>query len=66
MKLINISSDTFLKMVIYIEKQSGDEILHDDFYGDPTCGLIGKTNEGAIIAGALIKLCLQPPEKDVH
>lgn len=34
-----------------IEKRSGHEIIHDGFYGDPTCGLIGKSNEWAVIAG---------------
>ncbi len=34
-----------------IEKQSGKELLFDDFYGDPTCGLISLNNDWAIIAG---------------
>jgi hypothetical protein len=34
-----------------IDKRNGQEILHDDFYGDPTCGLIGRSDEWAIIAG---------------
>src|SRR5690606_36143473 len=34
-----------------IEKSSGKELLFDDFYGDPTCGLISKKNDWAIIAG---------------
>jgi len=42
----HIFEDSYL-----IEKKSGKEILYDDFYGDPTCGLISKTNEWAIIAG---------------
>jgi len=39
-----------------IEKRNGEEIFHDDFYGDPTCGLISKTNEWAIIAGEHITI----------
>lgn len=34
-----------------IEKRNGEEIVHDDFYGDPSCGLIGENNDWAIIAG---------------
>lgn len=34
-----------------IEKSSGKELLFDDFYGDPKCGLIGKNNDWAIVAG---------------
>lgn len=34
-----------------IEKRNGEEIVHDDFYGDPSCGLISKNNDWAIIAG---------------
>ncbi|MBL0743199.1 hypothetical protein [Chryseolinea lacunae] len=34
-----------------IDKQSGDDIFHDDFYGDPTCGLISRNNDWAVIAG---------------
>lgn len=34
-----------------IEKSSGKELLFDDFHGDPTCGLISKKNDWAIMAG---------------
>ena len=34
-----------------IEKSSGKELLFDDFYGDPKCGLISEKNDWAIIAG---------------
>lgn len=34
-----------------IDKRIGEELVHDDFYGDPTCGLISKNNDWAIIAG---------------
>lgn len=34
-----------------IEKQSGKELMFDDFYGDPECGLISLKNDWAIIAG---------------
>lgn len=37
--------------VYLIEKSSGKELLFDDFYGDPKCGLISKKNDWAIIAG---------------
>jgi hypothetical protein len=42
----NIFEDAYL-----IDKRNGEEIVHDDFYGDPKCGLIGKNNDWAIIAG---------------
>lgn len=34
-----------------IEKNSGKELMFDDFYGDPKCGLISMNNDWAIIAG---------------
>jgi hypothetical protein len=34
-----------------IEKRNGEEIVHDDFYGDPSCGLISKNNDWVVIAG---------------
>lgn len=34
-----------------IEKSTGAEIVHDDFYGDPSCALISRNNDWAIIAG---------------
>lgn len=34
-----------------IEKSSGKELMFDDFYGDPECGLISMNNDWAIIAG---------------
>lgn len=39
-----------------IEKHNGQEIIHDDFYGDPTCGLISKSDKWAIIAGEHITI----------
>lgn len=42
----NIFEDAYL-----IEKRNGQEIVHDDLYGDPSCGLISKNNDWAIIAG---------------
>ena len=39
-----------------IDKRNGEEILHDDFYGDPTCGLISKSDAWAIIAGEHITI----------
>lgn len=47
-KLIIIHED---ENAYLIEKSSGKELLFDDFYGDPTCGLISKNNGWAIIAG---------------
>src|SRR5687767_10368712 len=34
-----------------IEKRNGEEIVHDDFYGDPSCVRISKNNDWAIIGG---------------
>lgn len=34
-----------------LEKSSGKELMFDDFYGDPECGLISENNDWAIIAG---------------
>jgi hypothetical protein len=34
-----------------IDKRLGEELVHDDFYSDPSCGLISKNNDWAIIAG---------------
>lgn len=42
----NMYEDVYL-----IEKETGNEIFHDDFYGDPTCGLISRQNEWAIVGG---------------
>src|SRR5688572_19207434 len=39
-----------------IDKRNGEEIFHDDFYGDPSCGLISKSNDWAIIAGEHITI----------
>jgi len=39
-----------------IDKRNGQEILHDDFYGDPKCGLISKSDDWAIIAGEHITI----------
>ncbi|MTI23044.1 hypothetical protein E1176_18585 [Fulvivirga sp. RKSG066] len=33
------------------DKNSGDILLDDDFYGDPKCGLIDPQNKWAIIGG---------------
>ncbi len=34
-----------------IEKPSDKELMFDNFYGDPTCGLISLNNDWAVIAG---------------
>ena len=34
-----------------IEKKNGQQLFQDDFYGDPSCGLISKNDDWAIIAG---------------
>jgi hypothetical protein len=34
-----------------IDKWNGAELLHDDFYGDPACGLISPHNDWAVVAG---------------
>ncbi|WP_420400970.1 hypothetical protein [Flagellimonas sp.] len=33
------------------DKLTGEILMEDDFYGDPSCGLIDKNNEWAIVAG---------------
>lgn len=39
-----------------LEKESGKKLMYDDFYGNPTCGLISKHNDWAIIAGEHLTL----------
>ena len=34
-----------------VEISTGEILLEDDFYGDPTCGLISDQNDWAIVAG---------------
>jgi hypothetical protein len=34
-----------------LDKQNGQELLRDDFYGDPACGLISPHNDWAVVAG---------------
>lgn len=46
LKLENEFEATFLT-----EKSTGKTLLEDDFYGDPSCGLIDKNNKWAIVAG---------------
>jgi hypothetical protein len=38
------------------DKISGIKLVHDDFYGDPECGLISINNDWAIIAGEHLTL----------
>jgi hypothetical protein len=47
----HIFEDAFL-----IDKRNGEEILHDDFYGDPSCGLISKKGDWAVVAGEHITI----------
>jgi hypothetical protein len=39
-----------------IDKVARRELLHDEFYGDPSCGLIDRNNEWALIAGEHITI----------
>lgn len=39
-----------------IEKHSTKVLFEDDFYGDPSCGLIDSNNKWAIVAGEHISL----------
>ena len=39
-----------------IDKLTKRELLHDDFYGDPKCGLIDRNSQWAIIAGEHITI----------
>lgn len=39
-----------------IEKISGKELMHDEFYGDPKCGLISTNNDWAVVAGEHLTL----------
>jgi hypothetical protein len=47
----HIFEDAFL-----IDKRNGEEIFHDDFYGDPSCGLISKKGDWAVVAGEHITI----------
>ncbi len=47
--------------IFLIDKLTGTILLEDDFYGDPTCGLIDKDNKWAIISGE--HLTIWTPEK---
>ncbi len=37
--------------IYLIDKRNGEELLHDDFHGDPRCGLISPHNDWALVAG---------------
>ncbi|WP_298898809.1 hypothetical protein [uncultured Psychroserpens sp.] len=49
------------ELVNLIEKSSNQILLEDDFYGDPTCGIIDSSNKWAIIGG--IHLTFWTPSK---
>lgn len=46
----------FYEYVQLLNKESNQILFADDFYGDPTCGLIDISNEWAIIAGKNLTL----------
>jgi hypothetical protein len=39
-----------------IDKRNGEEIVYDDFYGDPRLGIISRNNDWGIIAGEHITI----------
>jgi hypothetical protein len=39
------------EQVCLLDKTSGQQLLADDFYGDPQCGVISATNDWAVVAG---------------
>lgn len=41
----------FFEEAVLIEKSTKRVLIEDDFYGDPTCGLIDVNNNWAIVAG---------------
>lgn len=45
-----------------VEKKSGKVLCEDEFYGDPTCGLISPDNDWAIMAGE--HLCIWKKQGD--
>jgi hypothetical protein len=47
----HIYEDTYL-----VSKQSGEYVLEDTFYGDPTCGCISPNNNWAVVAGEHITI----------
>lgn len=49
-----------------IDKINGAEIVHDDFYGDPSCGLISRNNDWAIIAGEHITVWQKGEVYKIH
>lgn len=46
----------FYEYVQLLNKESNQILFTDDFYGDPTCGLIDIINEWAIITGKSLTL----------
>lgn len=51
LRLEHESESTFL-----IKKSNNEVLLEDDFYGNPTCGLIDKNNKWAIVGGTHLRL----------
>lgn len=47
----HIAEDAYL-----IDKINQAEIVHDEFYGNPSCGLISRNNDWAILAGEHITI----------
>lgn len=39
------------ELTFLVNKLTGEILMEDDFYGDPTCGLIDKDNMWAVVGG---------------
>ncbi|WP_192822628.1 hypothetical protein [Rufibacter sp. LB8] len=49
-----------------IDKVTGLVLLEDDFYGDPTCGIIHPSNQWAVIAGEHLVVWTEKETKQIH
>ena len=48
-----------------VRKLTGKRLLTDDFYGDPSCGLISPNNDWAIIAGEHLTIWRKGKEVEI-
>ena len=49
------------EVAFLIDKKAGQTLVEEEFYGDPTCGLIDENNKWAVIAGE--KLIIWTPKE---
>lgn len=47
----NLKLEHLYEAVYLIEKSTGKILFEDEFYGDPSCGLIDENEDWAIVAG---------------